>query len=95
MTRHGSHTESRMRENCTYGSMRGRAFPTGRPALLYTPLYSQHHFSETPVFVGCGVRAVGTNESNTYRRTQREKRFFGVAINTHEHWHTSEHNRRV
>ena len=30
------HTVSRMRENCTYGSMRGRAFPTGRPALLYT-----------------------------------------------------------
>ena len=27
-----------MRENCTYGSMRGRAFPTGRPALLYTLL---------------------------------------------------------
>lgn len=22
----------------------------------------QHHFSETPVFVGCGVRAVGTKE---------------------------------
>ena len=22
----------------------------------------QHHFSETPVFVGCGVRAVGMNE---------------------------------
>ena len=38
VTRHGSHTESRMRENCTYGSMRGRAFPTGRPALLYTLL---------------------------------------------------------
>ena len=38
MTRHGSHTESRMRENCTYGSMRGRAFPPGRPALLYTLL---------------------------------------------------------
>ena len=32
----------------------------------------QHHISETPVFVGCGVRAVGTNESNTYRRTQRK-----------------------
>ena len=30
----------------------------------------QHHFSETPVFVGCGVRAVGTNETNMYRRTQ-------------------------
>ena len=25
-----------MRESCTYGSMRGRAFPTGRPAQLYT-----------------------------------------------------------
>ena len=23
----------------------------------------QHHISETPVFVGCGVRAVGTNEN--------------------------------
>ena len=37
VTRYGSHTESRMRENCTYGSMRGRAHPTGRSALLYTP----------------------------------------------------------
>ena len=36
----------------------------------------QHHFSETPVFAGCGVRAVGTNESNTYRRTEREKTIF-------------------
>ena len=36
VTRYGSHTESRMRENCTYGSMRGRAHPTGRSALLYT-----------------------------------------------------------
>ena len=26
----------------------------------------QHHFSETPVFAGCGVRAVGLNETNTY-----------------------------
>ena len=32
----------------------------------------QHHFSETPVFAGCGVRAVGTNETNMYRRTQRK-----------------------
>ena len=40
VTRYGSHTESRMRGNCTYGSMRGRAYPAGRPALLYTPLYS-------------------------------------------------------
>ena len=29
MTRYGFHTESRMRENCTYGSMRGRAYPAG------------------------------------------------------------------
>ena len=39
MTRYGSHTESRMRETCTYGSMRGRAYPTTRGA----PLYSTHH----------------------------------------------------
>ena len=39
VTRYGFHTESRMRENCTYGSMRGRAYPTGRPALLYTLQY--------------------------------------------------------
>ncbi len=24
------------------------------------------------MFAGCGVRAVGTNESNTYRRTERK-----------------------
>ena len=42
----------------------------------------QHNFSETPVFAGCGVRAVGTNESNTYRRTQRKNTVFGVLILT-------------
>lgn len=36
----------------------------------------QHHFEERAVFVGCGVRAVGTNESNTYRRTQRKNTVF-------------------
>ena len=36
----------------------------------------QHNFSETPVFAGCGVRAGGTNESNTYRRTQRKNTVF-------------------
>ena len=34
------------RENCTYGSMRGRAFPTGRPALLYTLLNSSQNESQ-------------------------------------------------
>ena len=32
----------------------------------------QHHYEERAVFAGCGVRAVGANESNTYRRTQRK-----------------------
>ena len=31
------HTESRMRENLTYGSMRGRAFPTRGVPLNSTP----------------------------------------------------------
>ena len=26
----------------------------------------QHHFEKRAVFAGCGVRAVGTNESNVY-----------------------------
>ena len=33
MTRHGSHTESRMRENCTYGSMRGIRRKTAKHVL--------------------------------------------------------------
>ena len=36
----------------------------------------QHHFEERAVFVGRGVRAVGTNESNMYRRTQRKNTVF-------------------
>ena len=37
---------------------------------------SRHHFEERVVFAGCGVMAVGTNESNTYRRTQRKNMVF-------------------
>ena len=33
MTRHGSHTESRMRENCAYGSMRGIRRKTAKHVL--------------------------------------------------------------
>ena len=33
MTRHGAHTESRMRENCTYGSMRGIRRKTAKHVL--------------------------------------------------------------
>ena len=32
----------------------------------------QHHFEKRAIFVGRGVMAVGTNESNTYRRTERK-----------------------
>ena len=49
------HTESRMRENCTYGSMRGRAFPTGRPALLYPLLGPKIASSAHDRLVGCSV----------------------------------------
>ena len=45
----------------------------------------QHHFSETPVFVGCGVRAVETNETSMVRWTERKTRFWGVRIDTHDH----------
>ena len=38
-----------------------------------------HHCEEWAVFVGCGVRAVGTNESNMYRRTQRKNTVFRSA----------------
>ena len=34
------HTESRMRENCTYGSMRGRAYPITRGVPLYSTPFS-------------------------------------------------------
>jgi len=33
VTRHGSHAESRMRENCTYGSMRGSRRKTAKSVL--------------------------------------------------------------
>ena len=36
------HTESRMREICTYGSMRGRAYPTRG-----VPLYSTNRFYDS------------------------------------------------
>ena len=49
MTRYGSHTESRMRENCTYGSMRGWAFPMGRLALLYTLFIIRELYLEAKV----------------------------------------------
>ena len=49
-----------------------RMFDKSIPVPEYDRDSHQHHFSETPVFARCGMRAVGTNESNTYRRTERE-----------------------
>ena len=46
------HTESRMRENCTYGSMRGRAYPTRG-----VPLYSTPH---CPLLPGVEMDHMGT-----------------------------------
>ena len=70
VTRYGFHTESRMRETCTYGSMRGRTFPTGRPALLYTLPYMFYYICLT-TRNGCG-RLRGTlrlNARHTLKRT--------------------------
>ena len=44
VTRYGFHTESRMRENCTYGSMRGRAYPAGELRSTLHPIVSQTGF---------------------------------------------------
>ena len=72
VTRHGSHTESRMRENCTYGSMRGRAHPTGRSALLYTLLAYERRT------VSCdNVRADAERRAKT---AQREKQHAATQI---------------
>ena len=60
MTRHGSHTESRMRENCTYGSMRGRAYPA-RGALLYS---TPHWCGETGGVNAMMYEVVATDPKN-------------------------------
>ena len=40
VTRYGFHTESRMRETCTYGSMRGADVPHGASrSTLHTSVY--------------------------------------------------------
>ncbi len=40
----------------------------------------ERNLEEGLVIAGCGVRAVGTNETNTYRRTEQKMR-----INTQLH----------
>ena len=65
MTRHGSHTESRMRENCTYGSMRGRTYPAGasRPTLLPSRSFSVPICETRPGFRGALL--IASNEYDT------------------------------
>ena len=74
MTHYGSHTESRMRENCTYGSMRGRAFPTGRPALLYTLFVNMEFLAEIAKIVPQGDTTFSPCEK-IYFAPPEEKRF--------------------
>ena len=47
--------------------------------LQFTRDTHQHYFEKRAVFAGCGVRAVGANESNTYRRTERKNTVFRSA----------------
>lgn len=61
----------------------------GENAVEYSDSH-QHHFEERAVFVGCGVRAVETNESNTYQRTERKNTFFRGG---YQYSRTSEYNR--
>lgn len=44
----------------------------------------QHNFEERAVFAGCSVRAVGTNETNTYQRTGRDNSI---------HWSVNQYSR--
>ena len=62
MTRYGSHTESRMRENCTYGSMRGRAYPITRGVPLYSTLSEE-----------CTMGLVKTRRLAAMQKQQRAK----------------------
>ena len=57
--RYGFHTESRMRENSTYGSMRGRAYPAGalrstlHPIVLFAcnaSIYSKKYMGRIDYF---------------------------------------------
>ena len=65
MTRYGSHTESRMRENGTYGSMRGRTYPAGasRPTLHPSRSFSVPICETRPGFRGALL--IASNEYNT------------------------------
>ena len=65
MTRYGSHTESRMRENGTYGSMRGRTYPAGasRPTLHPSRSFSVPICETRPGFRGALL--IASNEYDT------------------------------
>ena len=63
MTRYGFHTESRMRENCTYGSMRGRAYPTGASrSTLHPSVYVLLYMLDCATAVACVVMGLEATE---------------------------------
>ena len=63
MTRYGFHTESRMRETCTYGSMRGRAYPTGASrSTLHPSVYVLLYMLDCATAVACVVMGLEATE---------------------------------
>ena len=56
VTRYGFHTESRLRETCTYGSMWGRAYPTGASrSTLHPSVYVLLYMLDCVAAVACVV----------------------------------------
>ena len=63
MTRYGFHTESRMRETCTYGSMRGRAYPMGASrSTLHPSVYVLLYMLDCATAVACVVMGLEATE---------------------------------
>ena len=88
MTRYGSHTESRMRETCTYGSMRGRAYPTTRGAPLYstpscprsTVSFARRNARTEPECGHAGTSTEPCPSCSTSRKRERLRRWCSPTI---------------
>ena len=81
MTRYGFHTESRMRETCTYGSMRGRAYPTGASrSTLHPSVYVLLYMLDCATAVACVVMGLeATEDRNAAVREGGDKNAEGMA----------------
>ena len=60
------HTESRMRENCTYGSMRGRTFPAGASRSTLHPLMPNRLYLTGFSYGGNGAYALAQHFPNVF-----------------------------